>query len=93
MSLTGQPNGEARNMTTGQSNGTSYFVLDDHTLGYVSAAAPTLFGVLAGDIHGHNPINGPIVLDGGDRLRKATKADFDRFRVDATGHLSGGEHS
>lgn len=66
---------------------TSYFVLDDHTLGYVSDAAPTLFGVLAADIHGHNPINGPIVLDGLHRLRPATKADFDAFRVDATGHL------
>jgi hypothetical protein len=66
---------------------TSYFVLDDHTLGYVSDAAPTLFGVLAADIHGNNPINGPIVLDGLHRLRPATKADFDAFRVDATGHL------
>lgn len=67
---------------------TSYFVLDDHTLGYVSdAAAPILFGVLAADIHGYNPINGPLVLDGVYRLRLATKADFDAFRVDATGHL------
>jgi hypothetical protein len=74
-----------RKTTTNDS--TSYFVLDDHTLGYVSDAAPTLFGVLAADIHGHNPINGPIVLDGVHRLRPATKADFDAFRIDATGHL------
>ena len=67
--------------------GTSYFVLNDHTLGYVSDAAPILFGVLAADIHGHNPINGPLVLDGVSRLRLATKADFDAFRLDATGHL------
>src|SRR3954470_20846232 len=52
-----------------KADGVCYYVLDDHTLGYVSNRAPRLFGVLAGDLHGRHWINGPVWLDGvTDRL-------------------------
>lgn len=60
---------------------TLYLVLDEHTLGYVCDAAPTLFGVLAGDRHGFNPNNGPTILFCTSSVRPATQADFERFRV------------
>jgi len=69
----------------------SYYVLADHTLGYVNAAAPHLFGVLAGSLDGHDWKNGPVRLDGTERLRPATRADFAVFRVVATGHMPNAE--
>lgn len=66
-----------------------YCVLNDHTLGYTYPKQPQHFGVLAADIHGHNPMTGIVILTLTDTIREATLADFHRFRVDPTGHLDG----
>lgn len=64
-----------------------YYVLNDHTLGYVFPKQPQWLGVLGADIHGYgNPLQGPVCLTVADKLRPATVADFKRFRVDPTGH-------
>lgn len=65
----------------------SYYVLNDHTLGYVLPPQSNMFGVLAADVDGHNPMSGVVVLTLTDTLRAATLADFQRFRVDPTGHF------
>jgi len=59
----------------------SYYVLNEHTLGYVLPPQPNVFGVLSADIHGHNPMSGVVVVTLTDTLRVATLEDFQRFRV------------
>lgn len=66
-----------------------YYVLNEHTLGYVYSKQPQHFGVLAADIHGHNPMSGIVILTLTDTIREATLADFQRFSIDPTGHLDG----
>lgn len=69
----------------------AYFVLDEHTLCYADPRTPDSLGVLAADVHGYNWINGPVAMPmDPSKLRPATKADFVRFRVDSTGHISEG---
>lgn len=61
-----------------------YVVLDEHTLGYIYGAAPRFMGVLAGSVlrGGHDWRNGPVSITPGDpRIRSATLADFEMFRV------------
>lgn len=60
-----------------------YVVKDEHTLGYLYTPpnwSLPLMGVLASDMHGHNPINGDVSAFGAN-LRPATLEDFERFRV------------
>lgn len=62
----------------------SYVVLDEHTLGYLLEASSQLMGVLAGSAlrGGHDWKNGPVPITPGDpRIRPATLADFETFRV------------
>ena len=72
-------------------------VYEEHTLGYFQTdTIPNVdyvyMGVLAGSVlrGGRNPMNGPVFiympLDR-DKLRIATKEDFDFFRVCSKGHL------
>jgi hypothetical protein len=71
-----------------------HFVLNEHTLGYIYDEMPTTFCVLHGSVlkGGHDWKNGPITLAPGiDKLRPATKADFDEYRVSWKGHLEDGE--
>ena len=70
-------------------NATSYYVLNGHTLGYIQADHPTLFGVLAGSVvrGGHDWNNGPTIVSPSDVLVQATHADFEAYRVCYCGHL------
>jgi hypothetical protein len=68
----------------------TYYVLDDHTLGYVGPTVlPGYFAVLQGDPFkgGHDWKNGAIPMPPLSSLRAATLADFDRFRVSPVGHI------
>lgn len=70
--------------------GTHYYVLDEHTLGYVYDAQPTVFGILASDVHGIPWMQGIVPLSPTSALRNASRDDFARFRVDPTGHIEDG---
>lgn len=73
-----------------------YVVFEEHTLGYFQTdTMPTEYGymgVLAGSVvrGGRDWKNGPVVvympLDK-DKIRLATKEDFDFFRVCSKGHI------
>jgi hypothetical protein len=67
----------------------SYLVINENTLGYVTASYPSVFGVLAGSVlrGGHNPFNGPVYISPWDHVRPADIGDFESYRVDARGHL------
>lgn len=63
---------------------TRYVVKDEHTLGFLDETKSPLMGVLAGSAlkGGHDPKNGPVaIVPGHTRLRPASEADFDAFRV------------
>jgi len=66
-----------------------YVVMNENTLGYILDAQPDVMGVLAGNplTGGHDWKNGPVVITSSDRVRPATKTDFDAFRIDTNGHL------
>ena len=59
---------------------TQYFVSNENTLCYQQPGMAML-GVLASNIDGRNPINGPFYASPLDQIRPATREDFDRFRV------------
>ena len=59
---------------------TRYFVSNENTLCYQQPGM-TMLGVLASNIDGRNPINGPFYASPLDQIRPATREDFDRFRV------------
>jgi hypothetical protein len=64
--------------------GPKYVVMDEHTLGYLVDKTPTLMGVLAGSVlkGGHDWKNGAVsIVPGHTKLRMATEADFEFFRV------------
>lgn len=61
-------------------NHTQYFVSNENTLCYQQPGMAML-GVLASNIDGRNPINGPFYASPLDQIRPATREDFDRFRV------------
>lgn len=62
-----------------------YYVLSEHTLGYLYKAGDSLFlGVLHGSIlrgSNYDWRNGPVLIYKGWPLRKAMPADFDTYRV------------
>lgn len=72
-------------------NGTvSYYVLDEHTLGYIDSRQPDVFGILHGSVLRGSPYDwryGFTILAPGAKLRPATLDDFDAFNVSARGHL------
>lgn len=59
---------------------TQYFVSNENTLCYQQPGM-TMYGVLASNVDGRNPINGPFYASPLDQIRPATREDFDRFRV------------
>lgn len=72
-------------------NGTvSYYVLDEHTLGYIDSRQPGVFCILHGSVlrgSPHDWRDGFTILAPGAKLRPATLDDFDAFNVSARGHL------
>jgi hypothetical protein len=68
----------------------TYYVLNEHTLGYVYAAKPNSFNVLHGSVlkGGYDWKNGPVAITTLDNLRPATVADFEEYRVSPDGHLT-----
>lgn len=67
-----------------------FYVLGEHTLGYVYEEQPDLLGVLAGkpQLGGHDWKNGPVAFDPA-KLRVATVDDFEFFRVCHKGYELG----
>src|SRR3546814_20377456 len=59
---------------------TRYFVSNENTLCYQQPGM-TMLGVLASNIDGRNPINGPFYASTLVQIRPATREDFDRLRV------------
>lgn len=75
-----------------ESTGPSYVVKDEHTLGYLYGNS-SFMGVLAGSVikGGHDWKNGPVaILPGHTKLRRATVADFEAFRVRVPPDFDGG---
>lgn len=71
----------------------TYVVLNENALGYILPDRLGWVNVLAGSVlkGGPNPLDGPVpILSSSDRIRPATVADFEVFRVDPTGHLPAG---
>ena len=66
-----------------------FMVLNEHTLGYVSAREPDLFCVLRGmpQRGGHDWKNGSVSLSRLDQTRLASFADFHDYRVSSMGHV------
>lgn len=72
-----------------------YIVINENALCYrlnngELVAGYSLCGVLAGSVlrGGPDPKNGTIAVGPDDKVRAATNADFDFFRVSPTGHLN-----
>lgn len=62
----------------------SYWVYDEHTLGYIDDRQPGVFGILRASIlrgSTFNPLDGFTILPPNPKLRPATLADFEAFRV------------
>lgn len=70
--------------------GTTYVVVDEHTLGYVLPPEASWIGVLAGkpQFGGCDPVNGPVSAYRTNSMRRATPEDFDYFRVCPPPHLT-----
>lgn len=71
----------------------TYIVLNENALGYILPDHPGWVNVLAGSVlkGGPNPLDGPVpIVPSLDRIRPATIADFEAFRVDPTGHRPAG---
>jgi hypothetical protein len=66
-----------------------YVVVNENALCY-SIAGSIFHGVLAGKLllGGPDPMTGTIVVAPSDKVRPATVADFDFFRVSPKGHLT-----
>jgi hypothetical protein len=74
--------GSTRKMST---ENVTYVVLNENTLGYINNESPNTMGVLAGSIirGGHSWENGPVtIVPTVDKMRPATPADFDNYRVE-----------
>lgn len=67
----------------------TYFVKNENTLGYVYPAQPEFFNIIAGkpQIGGDNWVDGFVAIGESDKLRVATKEDFDHFRVCSKNHI------
>lgn len=70
-----------------------FVVVDENTLGYVNPACPHEIGVLRASVlrgaapGDPDPGTKPFPIDP-SRVRPATRADFDSFRVSPTGYAS-----
>ncbi|EKP0311625.1 hypothetical protein ACTG16_22950 [Aeromonas sp. 23P] len=62
-----------------------FYVLNENTLCYQQCGS-SMYGALASNKHGRNPVNGPFFVGSQDALRPATVADFDTFRVSVKGY-------
>lgn len=62
-----------------------FFVLNENTLCYQQNGS-SMFGTLGSNKDGRNPMNGPFSIGSLDKLRPATVADFDTFRVCVKGY-------
>lgn len=69
---------------------TTYYVLNEHTLGFVFSVTPNSFEVLTGkpQLGGHDWKDGSVAIGRTDFLRAATLADFQYYRVNPTGHIA-----
>lgn len=68
----------------------TYIVMNENALGLVHAGAPREMEVLASLTlkGGPNCLNGPVAFSPRiERIRQATLADFETFRISPTGHL------
>lgn len=63
-------------------NRVQYFVFNENTLCYLQEGDPR-YGVLAGSTirGGRNPLDGMVIRSDLDRVRQATLADFDAYRI------------
>ncbi len=68
-----------------------YFVLDEHTLGYIDAGQPHVFGILHASVLRGSTFDRlagfTFVQPGIHNLRTATLEDFEAFRVSPAGHI------
>lgn len=58
-------------------------VMDEHTLGYIDPISPNYMGVFHGSVLKGSPyggVHGPVFITG-EKIRLATKKDFEDFRV------------
>lgn len=63
---------------------TRLVVVNEHTLGYIIPAQPNQAGILQASIlrgATHSWMEGPLPLSSLDKVRTATRADFDTFHV------------
>lgn len=81
---------ESRNCLGIAAMKTTYYVLNEHTLGYISSVSPNSFEVLAGKPQrgGHDWKNGSVAIGKSDVLRTATLDDFEHYRVSPVGHIA-----
>lgn len=67
-----------------------YLVVNENTLGY-QFAGDSMVGVLGGKVllggRSNGPLEEPFSLAPSDKVREATKADFDYFRVCSKGYF------
>ncbi len=67
-----------------------YVVKNENTLGYIFRGREHTMGVLAGSVirGGHDPFNGSVAVTPSDKVRTATREDFDSYRVQAPPDLN-----
>lgn len=68
----------------------TYWVYDEHTLGYIDERQPHVLGILrASVLRGStlDPMDGFTILPPNAKLRPATLADFDAFHILPPKHL------
>lgn len=67
-----------------------YLVINENTLGY-QFDGDKLVGVLGGKVQlggrSNSALEEPFLLTASDKVREATKADFEYFRVSSEGHF------
>lgn len=68
----------------------TYHVMNENTLGFILPTQPGYLSVLHGSVlkGGHDWKNGPVPISSLDKLRDATLADFDEYRVSPKGHIA-----
>lgn len=68
----------------------TYWVYEEHTLGYIDSRQPNVLGILRASILRGSPLSpfsGFTILPPNPKLRPATREDFDAFNVSTLGHL------
>jgi len=73
---------------------TKLVVVNENTLGYILPELPNYISILHTSILRGSSISGrdSIFINSGDRVRLATKEDFDLYRVDFTGYDNPNEY-